>query len=97
MQVKCGIADLGMAEKNLDGAQIGTGFEHVCREAVSKQMGRNALADGGAFTSLVHGFPDDLRSNGLICPPVVHCTWKQVGPGLHPAPVLAKSLQQLGA
>ena len=66
MQVECSIADLGMAKQNLDGAQISTGFKHVCGEAVPKQMRRNALADAGALTRLVHGLPHDLRSNGHI-------------------------------
>ena len=35
MQVECCIADLGMAKQNLDGAQVSTGFKHVCCEAVS--------------------------------------------------------------
>src|ERR1019366_807682 len=97
MQVECGIANLGMAEQNLDGAQVGAGFQHMGREAVSKQMRRNALADTGALTSLVHSLPHDLRSNGHVCPPVVHRAWEQIGLGFHPAPVLTQSLQQLGA
>jgi hypothetical protein len=35
MQVECGIANLGMAKQNLDGAQVGAGFQHVSREAVT--------------------------------------------------------------
>ena len=35
MKVECGIADLGMSEQNLDGAQVGPGFKHVRREAVA--------------------------------------------------------------
>src|ERR1035438_611036 len=97
MQVECSIADLGMAEQNLDGAQVGAGFQHVSREAVSKQMRRHAISDASALTSLVHGLPHDLRSDGHICPPVLHRTRKQIGLGLHPAPVLTQSLQQLGA
>jgi hypothetical protein len=38
-----------MAKQNLDGAQVSAGFQHGCGEAVSKQMGRNALADAGAL------------------------------------------------
>src|SRR5664280_1294261 len=97
MQVERCIADLGMAKKNLDGAQVRSGFKHMCREAVSKQMRRNALTDAGALTSIVHGLPHDLRSNGYICTPVVHHAWEQVRLGLHPAPVLTQSLQQLRA
>src|SRR5487761_2127768 len=96
MQVECSITDLGMAKQNLDGAQVCAGFKHVGREAMSKQMGRHPLTYAGALASLVHGLPHDLRSNGLISPPVVHRTWEQVGPWLHPPPVLTKSLQQRG-
>jgi hypothetical protein len=35
MQVECGIANLGMAEQYLDGAQVGASFEQVGREAVA--------------------------------------------------------------
>src|ERR1022692_725334 len=94
---KVRITDLGMTKQNLDGAQVSAGFQHMSREAVSKQMRRNAPADARAFTSLVHGLPHDLRSNGHICPPVVHRAWEQIGLRLHPAPVLTKCLQQLGA
>src|ERR1700685_1408595 len=97
MQVECAITDLGMTKKNLDGAQVGARLQKMSGKAMSKQMRRNAFLDARAFTSLVHGLPHDLRSNGHICPPVVHRAWEQVGLGLHPAPVLTKCLQQLGA
>jgi hypothetical protein len=48
-------------------------------------------------TGLVHSLPHDLRHNGHIRTPVVYHAWEQVGPGLHPAPVLTQSVQQLGA
>jgi hypothetical protein len=35
MQVKCGITDLGMTKQNLDGAQVGAGFQQMGREAVT--------------------------------------------------------------
>jgi len=34
MQVNSGVSELGVAEKHLDGAQIGARFEHVRCEAV---------------------------------------------------------------
>src|ERR1019366_8563051 len=97
MQVECRIADLGMAKQYLNGAKVGAGFQHMSCEAVSKQMRRNTLVDAGALARLVHGLPHDLRSDGHICPPVVHRAGEQIGLRLHPAPVLTQSLQQLGA
>jgi hypothetical protein len=38
MQVESGIADLGMAEQYLDSAQVGAGFKHMCREAVTQGL-----------------------------------------------------------
>jgi hypothetical protein len=34
MQVNCRVGKLGMPEQKLNGAEIGTGFQHVRREAV---------------------------------------------------------------
>jgi hypothetical protein len=34
VQINCRVGDLGMAEQNLDGAQIGAGFQHVSGETV---------------------------------------------------------------
>ena len=84
-------------QQHLDGAQVGAGFQHVSREAVSKQMRGNTISDASPLTRLVHRLPHDLRSDGYICPPVVHRTRKQIGLGPHPTPVLTQSLQQLGA
>ena len=35
MQIEGSISDLGMAEKNLNRAQVGTGFQHVGCETMS--------------------------------------------------------------
>jgi len=95
MQIEGSISDLGMAEKNLDGAQIGTGFQHVGCETMSKRMRRYVLGDAGTLGGLVHGLPGNLLCNGHIGPPALHRTREQIGLGLHPAPVLAQGLQQL--
>ena len=76
MQVNRRVFKLGVAKKNLDGAQISTGFQHVGGEAMPKQMRRYVLLDAGTFNCLVDSVPDDLLSNGHICTPIVHCAWK---------------------
>ena len=35
VQVDGGVIELGVSKKYLDGAQVGTGFQHVCCEAMS--------------------------------------------------------------
>ncbi len=59
-----------------------------------KQIRRNASTDAGALASLVHSRPHNLRGNGLICTPVVHSAWEQVGSGLHPALILMGSVRR---
>ena len=95
VQVDGGVSELGMSEKNLDGAQVGAGFQHVRCETMSQRMRRYVLGDAGTLGGLVHSLPDDLLRNGHISPPALHRTWEQIGLGLHPAPVLAQGLQQL--
>jgi len=51
--------------------------------------------DAGTLGGLVHSLPDNLLRDGYIGPPALHGSREQVGPGLHPTPVLTQSLQQL--
>src|ERR1035441_3544396 len=94
-QVHVGVIELGVSKKYLDGAQVGTGFQHVCCEAMSKRMRRYVLGNAGTLGSLVYSLPDNLLRNGYVGPPALHRTWEKIGLGLHPAPVLTRSLQQL--
>ena len=93
MQIESGISDLGMAEQYLNGAQVGAGFQHVSREAVSKQMGRNALADAGAFTSFVHSLAAQLRVVPLLNGRVegVHVDMHNLPPA-HPVSMVGQPL-----
>jgi len=63
MQVECSLADLGMAEQNLDDAQVGAAFQHVGGEAVSKQMRRA----GGSVQTTLSKLPRS-REPGSILP-----------------------------
>ena len=95
VQVNGGVSELGMTEKNLDGAQVGAGFQHMSRETVPQAVRRHMLGDSCTLGGLAYCLPDDLLCNGNICSPTLHRTWEQIGLGLHPAPILAQSLQQL--
>src|ERR1017187_2905729 len=85
-----------MAKQNLDGAQVGAGFQHMSCETMPQAVRRYVLGDAGTLGGLVYRLPDDLFRNRDIGPPSLHRTWEQIGLGLHPAPILAQSLQQLG-
>src|ERR1017187_2799714 len=95
VQVDCGVLKLGMSEKYLDGAQIGPCFEHMRGETVPERVRRYVLLNTGLLGCVGDSIPDDLLRDGHICPPVLHCAWKQKGLWLHPAPILAQGLQQL--
>src|SRR6202011_6415693 len=84
VKVDGGVSKLGMAEKNLDGAQVGASFQHVRCEAVSQRMRRYVLGDAGTLGGLVHGLPDDLLRYGHVCAPVFNSARKQKGLRLHP-------------
>src|SRR5450631_3100650 len=64
-------------------------------ETMPERTRRYMLLDTGMFCCVGDSVPDDLLSNGHVCPPVLHCAWKQIGLRLHPAPILAHGLQQL--
>jgi transposase len=95
VQVNGGVSELGMTEKNLDGAQVGAGFQHMSRETMPQAVRRHMLGDACTLGGLAYCLPDDLLCNGNICPPTLHRTGEQIGLGLHPAPILAQSLQKL--
>src|ERR1700756_18825 len=59
MQVNSGVSELGVAEKHLDGAQIGARFEHVRCEAVPQGMRRYMLGKASTLGGLVHSLPDN--------------------------------------
>jgi len=66
MQVNRGVSELGMAEKNLDGAQVGTGFQHMSRETMPQAVRRYVLGDAGTLGGLAHGLPACLPMCGSL-------------------------------
>ena len=49
VDVNHGFAQVGVAEQQLDGAQVGAGFEEMCGEAVSKSVRMQRFVDSRAF------------------------------------------------
>ena len=49
VQVDRGVLQVAMAEQQLNGAQIGAGFEQVSGEAVAQGVGVDVLAEAGAL------------------------------------------------
>src|ERR1039458_3508162 len=76
VDVNHGFAQVGMAEQQLDGAQVGAGFEQMCGEAMSKSVGMQRLVDPGAFGGLPAGVPDDLVSDRSVGR-VMRAAWEQ--------------------
>ena len=66
MDVNHGFAQVGVAEQQLDGAQVGSGFEEMSGEAVAKSVRMQRLVDSGAFGGFPAGVPDDLVADGVI-------------------------------
>ena len=66
VDVNHGFAQVGVAEQQLDGAQVGAGFEQMCGEAVAKGVRMERLVDAGAFGGFPTGVPDDLVADGVI-------------------------------
>ena len=83
-----------MPKQYLDGAQVGSGFEHMSGERVPQGVRRHARVDASPLGGFSHGAPDHLLGDGNVCPPVVHHAWEQIRLRPHPTPVLAQGLKQ---
>jgi len=66
VDINHGFAQVGMAQQQLNGAQVGAGFEQMCGEAMSKSVRMQRLVDSGAFGGFPTGVPDDLVADGVI-------------------------------
>ena len=80
-----------MTEQQLNGAQIGAGFEQMYREGVAQRMRRDCLGEAGASMCLLTGVFDSLSRDRLTRvtareQPVLRA---------HGLPVAAQGIQQL--
>src|ERR1700733_1157921 len=97
MQIDSGVLDVGVAEQQLDRAEIGSGFEQMRGIGMPQGVRADFFLDASAPDSFSTGMPDAFSSNRHVLAVVGSSGWKQIRPRLLPAPILAQSLQQLWA
>ena len=85
--------EISVSEQNLDGAQIGSGFEQMGGPAVAQRVRRNALANTGLLRGFSTGKPHRLVGDRLMRFLRV-ARWKQILQRLAPAPVGPQCLEQ---
>src|SRR5580765_7337295 len=96
MQVDEGVLQPGMSEQDLNGTQVGSGFQKVGSTAMSQAVRRKAFRDTGLLRGMPAGQPHGVDADGDVGAYSFHGARKQEGGGPHPAKVNAQSLQQLG-
>ena len=66
VDVDHGLAQVGVAEEQLDRAQVGAGLQQMGGEAMAQRMRMQRLVDAGALGGFTTGVPDDLVADGVI-------------------------------
>src|SRR5215469_5917241 len=70
-------------------------FSSKCVAKLWRSKGANVFGNTRGLRRFPASLPEHFRSDRLIRPPTVFRSRKQIGFRVHPAPVLAQSLQQL--
>jgi len=96
VQVTAGRLQIGVAQQQLNGTQICTGFEQVGSEAVSEGVRVDAFVEPCPRGCLVHGIPNALGCHGDIAVGLTALAREQVSCrfALCHAPVVAQFLEQ---
>src|SRR6266849_5520303 len=97
MQVDEGVLQSGMSEQKLNGTEISPGFQQVSCATVPQGVRRKVFGETGGSGRVLTCQPHHVGSNGQVSTPTIYRTREQKGLWLHPAPVDAQRLQQLGA
>src|ERR1700728_779134 len=99
MQINRCLFQIAMPEQNLDGAQVGTGFQQVRGKAMAERVRMNMfILEAGVFGRLHAGPPQNLGVDRAV-----ECTPKSSGKSpvgrlaVESAPVRSQRLQQRGA
>jgi len=68
MQIDGRYFEVAMAEQDLDGAQVGAGFEQMRSEAVTERVRMDApVIEAGAFGGNLAGTPENLGGDWVTC------------------------------
>ena len=86
MQVDGGLFQIAVAQQDLNGAQIGAGFEQMSGKAVTQRVGMNLFLDAGPLGGLLAGVPDGFRVDGPVAA-MVAVARKQPYAGFSPQPM----------
>src|SRR5215467_8146577 len=94
MQIDDGVFQVRMAEKQLNGSQIGTGFQVVRGKTVPQRVRTDFFLDTGTNGGSFADVPNRLVGDGLFLAAMAGATGKQKILRFSPAPVLTQGLQQ---
>src|SRR4051794_27397418 len=92
MEVEDRIADVGMAEQPLNGAQVDTRFEQMSSKTMAQGVRMNIRRKSRPFCRMAAGEPDHLVIDWLVGSPAL--AGKQIHLRFLPAPVLAQGIEQ---
>ena len=79
------VRQIGVAQQELNRAQVGARFQQMRRVRVPQRVRRDAFVDPGLPRGQAHGLPDHLRGDRAIGPPAVVRPREEIGPRPHPA------------
>ena len=91
-QIASGSRKTAVTQQQLDGANIGPGFQQVHRKRVTHRMRADGFADAGEPASPLARVFDRARGDRLTGDVAI----EQPSPGPHHSPVATQSFQQLG-
>jgi len=66
MEITGGLFQIVMAQQNLNGVQVGAGFQHVRRKAVAEYVGIHLLLDPRTASGVLAGVARRFSIDGLI-------------------------------
>ena len=85
-----GRADIGVSEKELNGVQVGTGFQQVGGEAVTQSVGRDGFLDAGFGGGLAHKIENRFGCDGFV----FDVPWEEPVLGAVDFPMLAEGVEE---
>src|SRR5271163_1307950 len=95
MEIDGRILEPLMAHQQLNGAQVGAGFEEMRRKAVPQHVRMDLLRECGACSRDAASVPDGLVRDGLIDAALTCRAGEQIAMRLLPSPPAAQFFEQL--